>query len=182
MRFHDRRHRLHEAHRPGQVDGDDLVPLLHGHTVEIGERDRLVVRGVVDENVEPTKLPGHVADHPLYGRAIGEVAGECRGVDLISRRKLAGNTLGLVAALGIHDGDMHVLLRQRVTDALPEPPVTARHEGNRTTEVHEFSPGYGCAVVWQRLPLSREWCVTWRGGTKAVVSRAAGPAQDGSVS
>src|ERR1035437_6571146 len=49
---------------------------------------------------------------------------------------------------------MHALFRQRVTDALPEPAVTARHQCNRPSEVHEFSPMRGCAVVSRRLPVS----------------------------
>jgi len=85
-------------------------------------------------------MPGHVADHALHGRTIGDVAGESRGVDLVSRCQLAGDTLSLVAALGIHDGEMHTLLRQRVTDALPEPAIAARHQGDRAREVHQLSP------------------------------------------
>jgi hypothetical protein len=52
----------------------------------------------------------------------------------------AGDTLRLVAALGIHDSDMHTLLRQRVTNALAEPAIAVRHECDRTPEVHELSP------------------------------------------
>ena len=87
----------------------------------------------------PKRL-GHVADQPLHGRAVGDVAGERRGVDLIARCQLAGDALRLVAALGIHDGDMRALLRQRVADALPEPAVAARHQCHRALEVHRFSP------------------------------------------
>jgi hypothetical protein len=42
--------------------------------------------------------------------------------------------------LGIHHSDVHTLFRQRVTDALPEPAVTARDKGNRAVEIHPFSP------------------------------------------
>ena len=38
-------------------------------------------------------------------------------------------TPGHRAALRIHDGDMHALLRQRVTDALPEPAIAACYFG-----------------------------------------------------
>src|SRR3982074_3761307 len=47
-------------------------------------------------------------------------------------------------------------LRQRVTDALPEPAVAARHQCNRAVEVHDLPPGYGCAVASQRIPVSAD--------------------------
>ena len=131
LRLHDWRHRLGKAHWPRQVDGDDPVPHLHRQIVEVGKRDRLVISSVVDKNVEAAEIPGHVADHPLHRGTVDDVAGECRGVDLISRGQLARNTVGLVVALGIHDGYMDTLLRQRVTDPLPEPAIPARHQGNR---------------------------------------------------
>jgi hypothetical protein len=101
--LHDRRHRLHKTHRPGQVDGHDLVPHLHRQTVEVGERDRLVVGGVVDENVEPAEMPGHAAYHALHRRSIGDIAGERRGVDLMSRGQLASDAFRRIPALRIYD-------------------------------------------------------------------------------
>src|SRR5438067_13745729 len=82
----------------------------------------------------------HIIDHPLDGGAIGDVAGECRGVELIAGGQFPSDTLRLVAALVVHDGDMHPLLGQRVADALPEPAIAARHQGNRAVEVHQLSP------------------------------------------
>jgi len=84
-------------------------------------------------------MPGHVADHLLDGRAICDVTGERCSVDLMSRCQLAGHSRRLVAALGIHDGDMNTLLRQRVTDALPEPAIAARHQCHRAREVHDLA-------------------------------------------
>ena len=83
---------------------------------------------------------GHVADQPLDRRAVGDVAGERRGVDLVARRQFAGDALRLVAALRIHDGDMRALLRQRVADALPQPAIAARHQRDRALEIHRLSP------------------------------------------
>jgi len=84
------------------------------------------------------------------GRAVSDVAGKGRGVDLMPQRQFVRDTLGLVAALGIHDSDMHALLRQRVTDALPEPAVAARHQRDRASEVHQFSPARGGTALSQR--------------------------------
>ena len=60
----------------------------------------------------------------------------------MSRCQLAGDTLRLVAALRVHDRDMHTLSRQRVTDALPEPAIATCYQGNRAPQLHELSPGY----------------------------------------
>jgi hypothetical protein len=43
------------------------------------------------------------------------------------------NILFIVAALGIHDRDMHTFLRQRVADALPEPAIAACNQRDRAT-------------------------------------------------
>src|SRR5205823_3811123 len=79
-----------------------LMAMILSHS-QIGERDSDVVGGVVDKDVETAKAPGHVADHPLHRRAVGDVAGEGGGIYLLSRGELAGDILGLVAALRIHD-------------------------------------------------------------------------------
>ena len=154
LRLHDRRHRLGQAHRPRQVDGHDLVPHLQRQAVEVGEGDRLVVGGIVDEDVEAAEAFADVADQPIHRRAVGDVAGECRRVDLVARGQLAGDALGLIAALRIHDGDMHPLLRQRVADALPEPAVAARHQCDRALEIHRMPPavplGDGIAPAYAR--------------------------------
>src|SRR5271169_3493771 len=92
--------------------------------------------------VELAETPGHLADHPLHGCGVGDVAGEGSGVDLVLRCQFAGDTLPLVAALRIHDGDMHALLRQRVTDALPEPAIAARHQCHRAPQLHLLLPRY----------------------------------------
>ena len=99
LRLHDRSHRLGQAHRPGQVDGHDLVPYFHRQTVEIGERDRDVVGGVIDQDIEAAENLRDLADQPIHRRAVGDVAGESLGVDLILRRQFAGDAFGLVAAL-----------------------------------------------------------------------------------
>jgi hypothetical protein len=115
--------------------------------VEVGERDRLIVGGVVDEDIETAEALAHVADQPLHCRTIGDVAGERSGVDLIAGCQLAGDAFRLLAALGIHDGDMGALFGERVADALAKPAVTARHQCDGACEVHEPSPASGPAVV-----------------------------------
>jgi hypothetical protein len=65
---------------------------------------------------------------------------------------------------------MRALLRERVTDALPEPAVAACHQRDRSPEVHELSPACGCAVVWQRVPYPRAVCYLSHGAGKAVTN------------
>jgi hypothetical protein len=136
VRLHDGCHRLDEAHWPRQIDIHDFIPHPEGKIVEVREGDRLVVSGVVDEDVQTAKAYGHVADQSLHGRPIGYIAGERSGVDLMSRCQLPGHGLRLVAALCVDDGDMRPFLRQRVTNALPEPAVAAGHDGDRALKVH----------------------------------------------
>src|SRR5439155_13443839 len=85
-----------------------------------------------------------------------------------------GDTLRLVAALGIHDGDMHTLLRQRMTDALPEPAIAARHQCHRAREVHEFSPLHAGERLSRALPRVRGQFATWPEGRQAVARPAHG--------
>ena len=144
VRLHDGCHRLDEAHWPRQIDSHDLVPHLEGKIVEIREGNRLVVSGIVDEDIQTAEAYGHVADQSLHGRPIGYIAGERRGVDLMARSQLPGHGLRLVAALCIDDGDMRPFFRQRVTNALPEPAVAARHDGDRALKVHERPPPCRC--------------------------------------
>ena len=92
------------------------------------------------------KRSGHLVDRALDGRAVGHVAGEGGGVDLIPRGQLARDALGLVAALRVDDRDMDPFPGQRVADALSEPAIAAGHDGNRAVEVHRFSPVQGSAA------------------------------------
>src|SRR5258707_4443328 len=80
--LHDRGHRLGQAHRPRQVDGHDLVPYLQRQIVEIAERDRDVVGGVIDQDIEAAEGPGYLGYQLVHGRAVGDVAGESSSVDL----------------------------------------------------------------------------------------------------
>src|ERR1051326_1828218 len=140
LRLHDRRRRLDEAHRPGEIDVEDLVPDLHRQAVEVGERDRLVIGGIVDEDVEAAEALHDVADDALGRRTVGDVALKRGGVDLVARGEIARDAFGLVAALGIHDRDMRALFRERVTDALTDPAIAAGDERHRTVEIHRSSP------------------------------------------
>src|SRR3982075_3769470 len=84
--LHDRGYRLGQAHRPRQVDGHDLVPYLQRQIVEIAERDRDVVSGVIDQNIKAAEGLGYLASQPIHSRAVGYVTGESLSVDLITRR------------------------------------------------------------------------------------------------
>src|SRR3954451_22740923 len=104
--LHDRGYRLGQAHRPRQVDGHDLVPYLQRQIVEIAERDRDVVGGVIDQNIEAAEGLGYLAYQPVHGRAVGYVTAESSSVDLITRRQFAGDAVGLVAAARVHERQM----------------------------------------------------------------------------
>jgi hypothetical protein len=71
VRLHDGGRRLDVAHWPCQIDSHDLVPHVERKIVEVGEGDRFVVSGVVDEDIQTAEALGHVADQSLYGRIIG---------------------------------------------------------------------------------------------------------------
>src|SRR6478752_8772858 len=80
--LHDRGYRLGQAHRPGQVDGHDLVPNFERQIVEIAEGDRDVVSGVIDQNIKAAEGPGYLAYQPIDRRAVGYVTGESLSFDL----------------------------------------------------------------------------------------------------
>jgi hypothetical protein len=109
----------------------DPVPRLHRQAVEIAKGDREVVGGVIDENIEAAEGLAHLAGQPLHRRAVGDVTAEGAGVGLITRHQLAGDAVGLLAALRIHDGDMRALLGECVADALSRPAIAARHQCHR---------------------------------------------------
>src|SRR5205814_2412152 len=102
------------------------------------ERDRFVIGGVVDEDVEAAELPAHLADDALRRRAVGDVALKRGGVDLVSRGEIARDALRLVAALRVHHSDMRALFRERVTDALTQPAIAAGDERHRAIQIHRF--------------------------------------------
>src|SRR5882757_635304 len=112
--LHEWGYRLGQAHRPRQVDGHDLVPYLQRQIVEIAERDRDVVSGVIDQNIKTAEGLGYLAYQPIHGRAVGYVTGESVSVDLITRRQVAGDAFRLVAAARVHDRHMCAFLRERV--------------------------------------------------------------------
>src|SRR3981081_156643 len=85
LRLHDRGDRLGQAHRPRQVDGHDLVPYLQRQTVEIAERDRDVVSGVIDQNIEAAEGPGYLAYQPIHSRVVAYFPGQSPEVALIQR-------------------------------------------------------------------------------------------------
>ena len=121
--LHDRRYRLRQLHRPGQVDRHDLVPHPGRQTVKVVEGDRLVVGGVVDEDVEPAELRRYRADHRFDRRGVGDVAGEGSGLDLVARCQLAGDGFRLFAALCVHDGDVTPCFASAWQICCPSPPL-----------------------------------------------------------
>ena len=139
-------------HRPRQVDGHDLVPYLERQTVEIAEGDREVVGGVIDQDIEAAEGLRYLADQPIHGRGVGDVAGESSSVDLITRRQFAGDAFRLVAAARVHDSHMGAFLRERVADALPQSAIAARHQCNHALQIHRFSPSNAHAPRPRGLP------------------------------
>src|SRR5450631_4940263 len=83
--LHDRGYCLGQAHRPRQVDGHDLAPHLRRQIVEIAERDRDVVGGVIDQNIKAAEGPGYLADQPIHSSTIGDVTAESLSADLVTR-------------------------------------------------------------------------------------------------
>ena len=133
--LHHRADGLGQQHRAGQVDVDDLGPFLVGQAVEIGEGDRLVVGGIVHEDVEPAETLHDIVDQALDLVALGHIAGKGGGRNLVLF-EIAGDSLGLVLALGIDDGDVAALRRQRMTDALAKPAIAAGDDSHPALEIH----------------------------------------------
>ena len=156
LRLHHRRHRLDHLHRPGQVHRDNLVPRLHGQPVQIGERDRLVIRCIVDQNIQPAEPRHHIAHKCGDCRPIGNIAGKRRRLDLVPRRELSGDPFGLLPALRVHHRDMHAFPRQSVANPLPQPAITAGDQRHRPVQIHPFAPAsggrMGPAMAWMQLP------------------------------
>ena len=75
----------------------------------------------------------------LHLVALGDVAGEGGGADLMLL-EIARDAVGLVLALGVDDGDVTALGRERVADALAEPAIAAGDDGDRAFQIHVFPP------------------------------------------
>src|SRR5262245_45322170 len=139
LALHDRRRGLGAKHRPGEVDVEDLGPFLVGEVVEVLKADRLVVGGIVDQDVEPAEALDHVVDQALHLVAPSHVTGERRRADLVLLEVMR-HALGLILALGIDDGDVTALVGERMTDALAQPAVPAGDDGDRPFQFHGVPP------------------------------------------
>src|SRR6185436_7806719 len=85
LRLHQGRYRFDQTHGSGQVDGHDRVPDLLAQRLKIAEGDRLIVGGVVDEDVDAPEASADRLDQLADGGLIGNVAGKCRRLDLVAR-------------------------------------------------------------------------------------------------
>jgi len=103
--------------------------------------DGLVVGGIVDQDVEPAEALDHVVDQLLHLVALGDVALEGRGRDLVAFEVL-GDAHGLVLALGVDHGDVAAFLSERVADALAEPAIATGDDGDLALEIHGFPPDW----------------------------------------
>src|SRR4029453_18021418 len=108
--------------RPGQVDVDDPVPVLHAHLA-----DRAVDgdAGVVDQDVQAAVLLEHLLDDPL-------TVGRDPDVALMDGRSLVvgGELLGRVGAVGVADGDLDPAVGEAAADGQPDPSGTTGDERN----------------------------------------------------
>src|SRR5262249_52075454 len=98
------------------------------------------VGGVVDQDVDAAKTLGDVLDQGCHSGVIRDVAGESRGVRLIARGQIASDTLSLVTALHIHDGDMRAFFRKRMANPLPETAIATGDQSYRAAQLHALSP------------------------------------------
>ncbi len=118
--------RLGQVERPGQVDVDDLAPVLVAH---LEHRPVGGDAGVVDQDVEPAVLLDHLGDAAtaVLGRAdvapvhrqapVGEGVGEG-----------PGELLGGLLVAAVAGGDVGALGRQAAADRRSDAPGPAGHE------------------------------------------------------
>jgi len=91
----------------------------------------------------------HVVDQLLDVLALGDVAGEGRGGDLVFLQVLR-DAFGLVLAPGVDDGDVTALSGQRVTDALAQSAIAAGDDRDRALEIHGAFPLYALGQSYRR--------------------------------
>ena len=129
---HGARGGAHQHEGRGEVDGDDVVPLIvlhHHEQVVLGEA------GVVDEDVEPAELGDRLVDQLGHLRLVAEVA----GADVHARAELGGQLLELVD-LAPGDGDRRPLLVQRAGDAAADAAGCAGDQRRLVGEIEHVRP------------------------------------------
>ena len=104
--------------------------------VEVLERDRLVVGGVVDQDVEAAEALHHVVDQALDLRRLRQVALEGLRLDAVLA-DLVRDRAGLVGALRIDHRDVGAGRGERMADALAQPAIAAGDDRDRILEIHE---------------------------------------------
>ena len=127
-------------HRPRQIDRHDLVPDLECERVQIGERDRLVIGGIVDQDIDATEASHHLPYQVIDGRAVRNIAAEGHRVDLMFPGEVTRDGFGLLAALCINDGNMGARPRKRMTDSLPQPTIATGYQRDFPCEIHASLP------------------------------------------
>ena len=124
---HDRRHSFDTEHGSGEIDVEDLLPLLIGHGVQILEGNPFIVGGIVHQNVHATKHLRNVRNELLHLLRMRNVARH--GFSPHARlAELAGHFLSLRLTLCIHHCYMATSLGQSMADALTQPTIPTRDD------------------------------------------------------
>jgi len=124
---HDGRHGFDTEHRSGEIDVEDLLPLLIGHGVQILEGNPFVIGGIVHQNVHAAKRLHNLRNELLHLLRMRHVTRH--GFSSHARlADLTGHLLSLRLTLRIHHRYMATSLGQSMADALPQPAIPTRDD------------------------------------------------------
>src|SRR5262249_19798614 len=93
------RQRLRQQKRPAQIGLEKAIPDIRGQGVELWKWNPDIPSGIVDEDVDPTKSPGHLVDasRNRFLVALVEVYGGAFASQLLQRPN------GRLGATGVTD-------------------------------------------------------------------------------
>ena len=148
--------RLGHEEGAGEVDGQDLVPVLVGHL-----EDRLVDRdaGVVDEDVEAAVLVDHLAARCAGSRRPSRrCPGGCEPVSLVLG-ELGLEGLGALAVAAVAGGDGGALRGEAAADRGADAARAAGDEGDAARELRGRRPSnvVGFGAWWWPSLISLLW-------------------------
>src|SRR6266446_4392003 len=144
LTLHDGRHRFDTQHGSREVHVEDLLPLLIRQCLEIIEGDPLVVRRVIDQNVQAAKHVEHLRHQLVHLLWIGDVTCHSLGAHPCLL-ELTGDGSRCLATLRIDHYYVTPRLGQRVANALAKTTIPTRNNGYGILELHRSSP-----QSWQR--------------------------------
>ena len=129
--------------RPGDVDIDGVIPLIHGYFPKWADRQILEHGRIVDQDVDLPEGGEGSLHQAVEFLPVGDVAG--MGCRLAAHRPHLGRDLVAGFQLAAGDEDVGTVLGEGLHHLVAQPAAAAGNEGNLAREVevvgHDERPG-----------------------------------------